>query len=130
LLPGAVYGSKGVCHGKKRVTCPRADWFQTAFEATAECDLVFLDPDNGIECANLRPTQGESRKYVFRCEVGKLIARGQSVIIYHHTHYSVPAEDQVRQHLQILADKIELPDRPFGVLFHRGVCRAFLILPV
>ena len=36
---------------------------------------------------------------------------------------------QRRQHLRILADKIELPDRPFGVLFHRGVCRAFLILP-
>ena len=101
LLPGAVYGSKGVCHGKKKSTCPRADWFQTAFEATAECDLVFLDPDNGIECTNLRPTQGKSRKYVFRCEVGKLMERGQSVVVYHHTGFKVPAEEQVRQHLRI-----------------------------
>jgi hypothetical protein len=132
LLPGAVYWSKdeNVRHGKKTSTCLRADWFQTAFEATAECDLVFLDPDNGIECTNLRPTQGKSRKYVFRCEVGKLIARGQSVVVYHHPHFRVPAEEQVRQHLRILADKIKPSDRPFGVLFHRGVCRAFLILPV
>ena len=33
-------------------------------------------------------------------------------------------------HLGILADQIALPDRPFGVLFHRGATRAFLILPV
>ena len=132
LLPGAAYWSKdeNVRHGKKKSTCPRADWFQSAFEATAGCDLVFLDPDNGIECANLRPTQGKSRKYVFRCEVGKLISRGQSVVVYHHTGFKVPAEKQVRQHLRILADKIKPSDRPFGVLFHRGVCRAFLILPV
>ena len=132
LLPGAAYWSKdeNVCHGKKKSTCPRADWFQSAFEATAGCDLVFLDPDNGVERLNLRPTQGKSRKYVFRCEVGKLIERGQSVVVYHHTHFRVPAEEQVRQHLRILADKIKPSDRPFGVLFHRGVCRAFLILPV
>src|ERR1017187_10218363 len=68
LLDGAVYQREDVRHGKKQVTCPRADWFQTAFEATAKCDIVFLDPDNGMERANLRPTQGESRKYAFRCE--------------------------------------------------------------
>jgi hypothetical protein len=130
LLPDALYWPNDVRHGKKKSTCPRADWFQTAFEATAECDLVFLDPDNGIECENLRPTQGDSRKYVFRCEVGKLIARGQSVVVYHHPHYSVAAEKQVRQHLRMLADKIALPDRPFAVLFHRWGTRAFLILPV
>ena len=90
---------------------------------------VFLDPD-GIECANLRPTQGESRKYALRCEIGKLIKRGQSVVVYHHTHYSVPAAEQLKRQLRMLADEIALPDRPFGVLFHRGVCRAFLILPV
>ena len=132
LLSGAAYWSKdeNVRHGKKRSTCPRADWFQSAFEATAGCDLVFLDPDNGIECTNLRPTQGKSRKYVFRCEVGKLIERGQSVVVYHHTHFRVPAEEQVRQHLRMLAEAIALPGRPFGVLFHRGATRAFLILPV
>jgi hypothetical protein len=37
---------------------------------------VFLDPDNGIQCANLLPTQGKSRKYVFRDEIGELIWRG------------------------------------------------------
>ena len=130
LLPDAVYWPNDVRHGPSRVTCPRADWFQDALKATAGCDLVFLDPDNGIECANVRPTQGKSRKYVFRCEVGELIERGQSVVIYHHTCFNVPTEEQARQHVRMLAKKITLPDRPFGVLFHRGPTRAFLILPV
>jgi len=123
--------SENVCHGKNKSTCPRTDWFQTAFEATAECDLVFLDPDNGIECANLRPTQGKSRKYVFRCEVGKLIKPGQSVVVYHHTgRLGGTAKQQTQWHLQQLLDEPSLAHGPFGVLFHRGVCRAFLILPV
>ena len=130
MLPGAAYASKGVCHGKKRVTCPRADWFQSAFEATAGCDLVFLDPDNGVECADLLPTQGKSRKYVFRCEVGQLIKRGQSVVVYHHTgRLGGTAKQQVQWHLQKLLDEPSLAHDPFGVLFHRGGTRAFLILP-
>lgn len=76
LLPGAVYWREDVRHGKKKSTCPRDDWFQDAFKKTAGCDLVFLDPDTGIQCANLLPTQGKSRKYVFRDEIGELIRRG------------------------------------------------------
>src|ERR1035437_6286527 len=132
LLPGAVYWSKdeNVRHGKKKSTCPRADWFQSAFAATGGCDLVFLDPDNGIECADLRPTRGESRKYVFRCEVGKLIKRGQSVVVYHHTgRRGGTAKQQVQWHLKKLRDQLSLAQDPFGVLFHRGGTRDFLILP-
>jgi hypothetical protein len=132
LLPGAAYWSKdeNVRHGKKKGTCPRADWFQSAFEATAKCDIVFLDPDNGMECINLRPTRGESRKYVFRCEVGKLIKRGQSVVVYHHTgRRGGTAKQQVQWHLKKLRDQLSLAQDPFGVLFHRGGTRAFLILP-
>ena len=130
LLPNATYCRDDVRHGRKHSTCPRDDWFQDAYEKTAGYDLVFLDPDNGIECAKLLPAQAKSRKYVFRCEVGKLIKRGQSVVVYHHTGFSEPPEAQVTRHLGILADQIVLPDRPFGVLFHRGATRAFLILPV
>jgi hypothetical protein len=131
LLPGAVYWREDVRHGKKQVTCPRNDWFQSAFEATAKCDIVFLDPDNGMERANLRPTQGESRKYAFRCEVGKLIARGQSVVVYHHTgRLGGTARQQAQGRLQKLRDELSLAQNPFGVLFHRGGTRAFLILPV
>ena len=130
LLPGAVYWREDVRHGKKQVTCPRNDWFQSAFEATAKCDIVFLDPDNGMERANLRPTQGESRKYAFRCEVGKLISRGQSVVVYHHTgRLGGTAKQQTQWHLQKLLDEPSLAHDPFGVLFHRGGTRAFLILP-
>ena len=60
----ATYCRDDVRHGRKHSTCPRDDWFQDAYEKTAGCDLVFLDPDNGIECAKLLPAQAKSRKYV------------------------------------------------------------------
>ena len=55
LLPDAVYCPKDVRHGKKRSTCPRADWFQSAFEETAKCEIVFLDPDNASSAPTCCP---------------------------------------------------------------------------
>ena len=30
---------------------------------------IYVGPDNGIECADLRDTQARSRKFVFRSEI-------------------------------------------------------------
>jgi len=129
LLPGAAYCREDVCYGRRRISCPRDGWFKIALEKTAGCELVFVDPDNGIECNHLLPTQAKSRKYVFRCEIRKLIERGQSVVVYHQTGFNLPTPEQVRRHLRILAETSALPNRPFGVLFRRGAIRAFLIIP-
>jgi hypothetical protein len=134
LLPGGLYWSDVVRHGRIRVTCPRAEWFQGAMKATAESNLVFLDPDNGIECANLRPTQGRSRKYVFRSEIRSLVERKPrpNIVIYHHLdHRRGKAIEKTANQLECLSKELALSsaEQPFGVLFHRCTLRAFLILP-
>jgi hypothetical protein len=123
LLPNAVYWDAVI-------STPRGGWFDRALKATAGCDLVFVDPDNGIECAGLRDTQARSRKFVFRSEIQSLVLQGKSVVVYHHTgRLGGTAEEQTKRHLQSLREQLSLPQRPFGVLFRRGTTRAFLILP-
>src|ERR1019366_7851642 len=45
----------------------------------AAAELVFFDPDNGIDL-----NAGSSAKYVYLSELKRYWSRGQSVLIYHH----------------------------------------------
>jgi hypothetical protein len=123
LLPNAVYW-------KEPISSPRNGWFERALKAMAGCDVVFVDPDNGIECAGLKDTQARSRKFVFRSEVQALVLQGNTAVIYHHIgRLGGTAEEQTQRHLKTLQDTLSLPQRPFGVLLRRGTTRAYLILP-
>ena len=121
MLPGAVYWNE-------RIAPPRSRWFDGALDKTASCDLVFVDPDNGLAW-----TEG-SPKHVFLDEIRSLVQRKSrpSVVIYHHVdHLSDTAEEKTERQLERLSSELglSLAERPFGVLFRRWAVRAFLILP-
>ena len=121
MLPGAVYWNE-------RIAPPRSRWFDGALDKTASCDLVFVDPDNGLAW-----TEG-SPKHVFLDEIRSLVQRNSrpSVVIYHHVdHLSDTAEEKTERQLERLSSELglSLAERPFGVLFRRWAVRAFLILP-
>jgi hypothetical protein len=47
------------------------------------CDLVFFDPDNGIE-VKLRVGRKGSSKYLYWDEIGRFWKAGHSLLIYQH----------------------------------------------
>jgi hypothetical protein len=132
LLPDALYWPVDVRHGKEQVSSPHTDWFQGALDRTAGCDLVFLDPDNGV--ASPRACTEGSLKHVFLDEIDRLVHRTPrpSIVIYHHMDMTKgTAEEKTERLLKRLLQelKLSLAERPFGVLFRRWGVRAFLILP-
>src|ERR1019366_7088016 len=76
LLPGAVYWNE-------KIAPPRSHWFDGALDKTASCNLVFVDPDNGLAW-----TEG-SLKHVSLGEIRSLVQRipRPSVVIYHHVDH-------------------------------------------
>jgi hypothetical protein len=102
----------------------RADWLRGALDATRNAEFVFLDPDNGLECDSTAPHHQAGPKYVALSELSPFIERGQSLVVYHHIGRSGGnAEQQTRAQLR----RVGSPG--FGLLFRRGTCRAFLVLP-
>jgi hypothetical protein len=63
---------------------PRSDWFAMSMRAFSGCDIVFLDPDNGIQPAGLGPRERRSAKYAFPDEIASYYQSGKSVIVYNH----------------------------------------------
>ena len=76
----------------------REQWFQKSLDALSGCDLIFVDPDNGLICHSAENTK-RSNKYVLTCELEKYYDAGASVIYYQHKARRKDAyyQDQYRE---------------------------------
>ncbi|MGN2392963.1 hypothetical protein [Pelomicrobium sp. G1] len=80
LLPGASYYSALVPDARRE----REAWFDGLLRAASGVDLVFVDPDNGIEVPSRPVGRRGSSKYVTWDEIGGLWTAGCSILIYQH----------------------------------------------
>lgn len=80
LLPEVMYYSKLVGDP----VLDRQTWFDSLLGKAAESDLVFLDPDNGIEVKSCRYGNKRSSKYVYWQELEVLWESGKSLLVYQH----------------------------------------------
>jgi hypothetical protein len=75
-------------HPYERRRLERRRWFADALNALNlhDCDLVFLDPDNGIASPRCKATHRRATKYVFLDELCELRANGPNatIVVYHH----------------------------------------------
>lgn len=62
----------------------RSRYFACFWETTVGCDLVFFDPDNGMEVKSKPCGRRESSKYLYWCELEEAFSRGFSVLVYQH----------------------------------------------
>lgn len=58
--------------------------FKSGMSRLAECDLIFFDPDNGLEIKSKRKGQKNSNKFLYLSEVQHAYSLGQSLLIYQH----------------------------------------------
>lgn len=79
----------------------RAAWFERAKQAVVDCNLLFLDPDNGLEVRSVAPGSRSAAKYVMATEIEELITTGVGVVLYQHGDRSLwPVQrERIRQQL-------------------------------
>lgn len=113
---------------KQRRKERRQSWLDGAVKKTENCEIVFLDPDNGLETKSVQPFHKEGPKYVFLKEIRPYVERCQSVVIYQHLGRNLPAEQQICQRARQLRKQLRINDimaLPYG----RGTARIFFVLP-
>lgn len=106
----------------------RRQWFTSALEAIQGADLVFLDPDNGLEVASVPLSSAKASKHVYFDEITAIAERGQSVLIYHHHNRSAPAEVQTARALNRLRSVVSKCYKLTAITFRRGSVRSFFLL--
>lgn len=77
----------------------RWEWHNLAMNELRNCDIVFVDPDNGLIVPSADGTS-KSNKFVLPFELGDYYRSGASVVYYQHKARR-PDEFYVKQHQQL-----------------------------
>ena len=80
LLDATTFYSEGVPDDRDG----RHRWAEGLYGAAKDANLVFLDPDNGIEIPSKPYGRKHSSKYVYWGELERLWKDGKSLLIYQH----------------------------------------------
>lgn len=80
LLRGVEYYAEPV----PEAAAERDEWFKELLARSKRSDLVFLDPDNGLEIKSCSYGRKRSSKFLYWHEVAALWRAGKSLLIYQH----------------------------------------------
>lgn len=100
-------------------------WINKAFECLRGADIVFFDPDNGLEVQSCGKYSKRSNKYVFYDDLVPYFERGQSLIIYNHRDRK--SEDEYIKRILKIHEYI-LTDTIFFLRFNRFSVRDYIFV--
>ncbi len=107
----------------------RGRWLERAVSSMKGCQVVFLDPDNGLNPGSVEKHHIKGQLHAFFDEVARFIKRGQSVIIYQHQEHRGTTRGQIGRTLRQLDRIAPSRSRPFAVWCHIGSARMYFIVP-
>jgi hypothetical protein len=87
----------------------RAAYHNCALDCARGCDLVFFDPDNGIEVKSKQYGRKDSSKYLYWHEIEDFWKAGHSLLIYQHFP-RVPRDLFVETKARQLIEKTGAPE--------------------
>jgi hypothetical protein len=104
ILPtDTIFFSAGVPFGSstlaQRISL-RELWLKQSLEHLQEADVLFLDPDNGIQTPNVRKTQMRAMKYAFVDEIREYFDCCNILVIYSHRDRT-PANEYMQRFVTV-----------------------------
>ncbi len=103
ILPNASYFS--ALTPKK--TTERMTYFQELFEQFKGCELLFFDPDIGMETTGTPRSENRSPQHLYWDEVEQAYRRGHSVLIFQHFP-RIPHKEYLEKQGRALANHLRL----------------------
>jgi hypothetical protein len=85
LLPNTCFYSDLLFHSdwKRRIT-HRTSWHDNSLITLSPAQVIFYDPDNGLEIPSVKATQKHGGKHALLEEVKKQYEEGKSLVVYNH----------------------------------------------
>ena len=110
----------------------RRSWCDSGLARVAKVDVVFADPDNGLEIPTCDRFSLRGPKYAYYNDILPCWQRGQSLIIYQHMSRTyegrkAPAEEQIAQRCQELRRRLPGAN-PIALRFRRRSSRVYFVL--
>jgi hypothetical protein len=107
----------------------REEWLLGALNETREAELVFFDPDNGLEVKSHTPYSKPGAKHIFDSELRAFWERNQSILVYQHLTRSGSVDEQARRGLARLRDLTD-GSKVWAISFHSYSVRLYFVVPI
>jgi hypothetical protein len=108
----------------------RDAWLEGAVRTTAGCDLVFLDPDNGLAPPAVGRHTDAASRYAYLDEVRAFVERDKAVVVIQFLGRTAPYIEQIRQRLSEVEGAMPAgTPAPLAVWWRHRLSLAFLIIP-
>lgn len=107
----------------------RNEWRELAKKLFTDCNLVFMDPDNGLLVKSVGRQSAKSVKYAFYEEVREYIESGKSVLVYNHRcrkperKYFEDLEAKLQENLKVYHHMVQ------EITFPKGTIRDYFAIP-
>jgi hypothetical protein len=80
IIPGACYFQRLLFDDP----ASRTAYFHKLYSFAKESDLIFFDPDNGLEVKSVKKGKRDSSKYIYWDELCRTYELGYSMLVYQH----------------------------------------------
>lgn len=120
-----ILGSKTIFFESILDVRNRIFWHNKGLETLIKCDVIYFDPDNGLQIPSCKIGIKQSKKYICYDEIASYYNRGQSVIMYNHRDRK-PINMYLERFIRI-KDYVNIDDM-FYLRFHRYSVRDYLFL--
>jgi hypothetical protein len=107
----------------------RKQWLKRAVSRVSKCNVIFLDPDNGLQISSCsKISQVKSGKFVYYSEVSELAKDKDAAVIYQHLNRNGTHENQIRTRAEELREHINPTGTIFALRYWPYSPRAYFIL--
>ncbi len=110
---------------KRRII--RRSWHKAALNRLQECEIIFLDPDNGLQVKSVSLTGQKGIKYIGLDELKDYYKHGKSIIFYNHRERK-QEEEYLDKFRKLKDDPAFNGSEWAGLKFIRGTTRDYIFI--
>ena len=133
LPPGTAFFGQQLAFRRNEPRTSRAskrrEWLEAGLRAVAHADLVFADPDIGLEIPSVGRLRAKGPKYVYYDDLRECWARGQSLVVYQHIARNRSAEEQIAARLTALHRQSEGAKGTLTLRWRRYTSSVYFVIP-
>ena len=107
----------------------RDKWLSNCVVKTKGAEVVFFDPDNGLEGSKPRPITDKGPKFLYWSDLKPFIQRNQSLVIYNHASRQGTVYKQITRRLSQVKRHIPYGTNAVAILWRKFSVRYFILIP-
>ena len=115
--------------GQKSRKEARKEWLSDCVTKTKGAEIVFFDPDNGLEGNNPRPLSNKGPKFLYWSDLNSFVQRKQSLVLYNHASRQGTIYEQITKRLSEIKIHVPYGSNAFAMLWRKFSVRYYLVIP-